>query len=736
MEWPGPDGVANLMRRVGPTSAALAVLVLALMPSGGHGQVERSNGANVGQFFAPIIEPIRQEDIDSLRSSVLAYIERTTNEGERPILVFEFRPGEVAPGETSFGAAIDLADFLARELGGAKQTVAYVPESLTGFAVLPVLACGEIVLGPEAALGPIGLTGRTVTNRERESVRQLGTDKGRDVDLLLGLLEPARDLRQVRTADGSTHFVLAENLKAFKEGHQVLEDLPAWEGRRGVLSPARARQTIARLQAEDRARVAEAYNLASTAIDPTHGTPTNPILIPIHGRLDPLAESFIERQIVRAKEEGANFIVFEIKSEGGLYDSANKIAEAIARLEGIKTVGFIDGQALGMAALVPLACDQIVMRKGSQFGDMRRQIVDSSGDTAETDERLRPILAERVEELAREKGHSAAIARAMVDPEAIVLSARDKQVGAVVTVLQDRAQAEPGRYEVLGTVKSADGAVLTLNDQTAPRYQMADKVVRDLDELQTAYGLRNVTLRLARRTWVDSLVDTLNEPWMRGILLFVGFFMLMLELKLPGVGLPAILSTLAFLLYFWSSYLGGTAGMLEVILFVVGVLCVGIEIFIFPGLAIFGMSGAILILASVVMASHTFVMPTNDYEYRELAWSVLRIVGVIFGTILAIVVVGKFFPSIPIFNRLILKPEDTSGPELAPGEKPSMVGADTPYAFLFGEVGRTTTPLRPSGKARFGELLVDVTADGFWIGADVPVEVIEARGSRIVVKRV
>ena len=43
--------------------------------------------------------------------------------------------------------------------------------------------------------------------------------------------------------------------------------------------------------------------------------------------------------------------------------------------------------------------------------------------------------------------------------------------------------------------------------------------------------------------------------------------------------------------------------------------------------------------------------------------------------------------------------------------------------------------LRPAGKARFGELLIDVTADGFFIEPDSLVEVVDVQGSRVIVKQ-
>jgi membrane-bound serine protease (ClpP class) len=61
------------------------------------------------------------------------------------------------------------------------------------------------------------------------------------------------------------------------------------------------------------------------------------------------------------------------------------------------------------------------------------------------------------------------------------------------------------------------------------------------------------------------------------------------------------------------------------------------------------------------------------------------------------------------------------------------VDADPAFTFLLGETGRTTTVLRPIGKARFGELLVEVTADGAYIEPDRLVEVVEVQGSRVIV---
>ena len=161
------------------------------------------------------------------------------SKGKRPILVFEFLPGDVAPGTSEFGACYDLANLISKDLAGAELTVAYVPQPLRGYAVLPVLACTEIVMGSSSSLGPITPEGHPFDAAYRELVRFLAMRKTRDPDLLLGMLDRDADLRLVRTADNTVHYVLAENLDAFQKTHQVIEERPAWDGGlRGVLTAA------------------------------------------------------------------------------------------------------------------------------------------------------------------------------------------------------------------------------------------------------------------------------------------------------------------------------------------------------------------------------------------------------------------------------------------------------------------------------------------------------------------
>lgn len=719
--------------------ALLACLGMVSVPAA-NGQGPPPVESNEGQFFR-IEEPINSDVLDRIKASTRQLLARTLAQKlPPPILVFEFRPGRAQPGSSQFGTSYDLANYISTELGAAKLTVAYVPEPLKGYAVLPALACVELVMGPEATIGPITPDGETVKPDYRELVKILARRTGRDPDLLAGLLDRDADLKVVRTADRQAHYVLPENLQAFLKANNVAETevQSAWEGgSRGVLTSARAREEgIAKLRAADKAEIANVYRISSRAFsnDPTLLQEPRPVWIAIEGRVDPTKEAYLRRRIAQARGEKVNLVFFKINSPGGLNTSADNVATMIADIKDMKTVAYIDDRATGVSALLALACDDIVFRKGALMGGVQQILVGGGRRAAEdlTEGQL-DSLTQRAEGLASQKGHPTAVAHAMVDRNARIMQATNAQTGAPTLVLESVVLSSPDTYLNPSTVKEP-GIALVVRSGEAGVYGLGQEVEDD-EGFKSLYGLRGKPIRVDGPTWVDGLVSTLNDPFVSGVLLFVGVFMLILEVKMPGIGLPGITSALAFLLFFWSRYLSGTADQLEILLFLVGLICLALELFIFPGFGVFGMSGFLLIVVSVVMASHTFIWPTQEYEYRQMAGTLFQVVGVMVGVGVGIALFGRFIPSIPVFNRMVLKPDIYNGSELDdPAAKPSM---DEPYeslAFLMGETGRTTTVLRPSGKVRFGHLLVDVRADGYYIHRDSLVEVVDVQGRNVIVK--
>ena len=153
--------------------------------------------------------------------------------------------------------------------------------------------------------------------------------------------------------------------------------------------------------------------------------------------------------------------------------------------------------------------------------------------------------------------------------------------------------------------------------------------------------------------------------------------------------------------------------------------------FVFPGAGIFGLGGGLLVIASLVLASQTYIIPRNEYQMDHVRTSLLTIVGAAGGVFVTAAVMRRFLPHTPMFNRVMLAPP--MGEELRQLSQRESFGQ---FEHLLNARGTAYTPLVPGGKARIGEELVDVMADGGFIDRGLPVQVIEVYGNRIVVRAV
>ena len=151
---------------------------------------------------------------------------------------------------------------------------------------------------------------------------------------------------------------------------------------------------------------------------------------------------------------------------------------------------------------------------------------------------------------------------------------------------------------------------------------------------------------------------------MSWLLLFVGVFMLVIELKLPGIGLPAIISALAFLLFFWSHYLSGTADQLEIILFLIGLVCLARRDLRLPGLRdLRHERHPAHALQHRAGQPHVHLADATTTNTSELGYTLLQVTGMLIAVGVGAIVLARYFPSLPLFNRLVLKPEPWTGVE-------------------------------------------------------------------------
>src|SRR5262249_19727629 len=129
-------------------------------------------------------------------------------------------------------------------------------------------------------------------------------------------------------------------------------------------------------------------------------------------------------------------------------------------------------------------------------------------------------------------------------------------------------------------------------------------LVEDLPGLYSQYGLEPEKVTQAGPDWLDGLARFLRQPVMSVILVMLGITCLILELKMPGVGLPGVISAVSFVLFFWAHWFNGQITMLAVLLFILGLVLLGLEIFVLPGFGIPGISGIILVFGSLGLTAY------------------------------------------------------------------------------------------------------------------------------------
>src|SRR5205807_9080192 len=115
---------------------------------------------------------------------------------------------------------------------------------------------------------------------------------------------------------------------------------------------------------------------------------------------------------------------------------------------------------------------------------------------------------------------------------------------------------------------------------------IASHVVDNFDEFKQLYGFTS-DVRMAEPNWALEFIEALSSPAFAVLLLVIGFVGIYVELHAPGLGVGGFVALVAFTLFFWSKYVDGTAGWLEVLLFLGGVFCVLLEVLVIPVFGIF-----------------------------------------------------------------------------------------------------------------------------------------------------
>src|SRR5437588_6281697 len=431
------------------------------------------------------------------------------------------------------------------------------------------------------------------------------------------------------------------------------------------------------------------------------------VVVPLHGEISPSLLMFLRRAEKVAESNGASAIVFEMNTYGGRLDTAEQITSALNHAT-IPTYTFINNNAGSAGSLIALATQHIYMAPVSAIGAAAPVL--PTGEDLPLTEREKTISywTALIRSSAIKNGHNPDVGEAFMSKD------KDVKIG-------DR-------------VIHPKGTVLTLSAQEATekisgKPLLADGIAASIVDLTQKAGLKGNIVSLnpsgfeQLAFWITALAP---------LLLLGGILGAYLEFKIPGATLPGIISAICFALFFLGHYLAGLAGWEVVALFVLGMALVLIEILFFAhSTIVFGVVGVFLIVASLLWAmidrypGETF-FPTG----QMLAMPLLKLFFAMIAAAIVIAILARYLPRTGLYRRFALITSNPPGPSLAGAPREFA----TAFALTPGARGTAITILRPSGKARFADQVVDVVTEGEFIAAQTPITVIQTDGMRVVVK--
>jgi membrane-bound serine protease (ClpP class) len=113
--------------------------------------------------------------------------------------------------------------------------------------------------------------------------------------------------------------------------------------------------------------------------------------------------------------------------------------------------------------------------------------------------------------------------------------------------------------------------------------------------------------------------------------------------------------------------------------------------------------------------------------WSQLELPLLKVLGSFVASVVGMIILGRFLPRSSFFQKLELT--------ATTGAAEGYTTASGAARALLGSTGVAETNLRPSGKGRFGEQLVDVVTEGDLIEKGAPIKITQVQGARVVVER-
>ncbi len=421
-------------------------------------------------------------------------------------------------------------------------------------------------------------------------------------------------------------------------------------------------------------------------------SPETAFIMRVDGPIDAGHQALFRRAVVSAEASGAPLIV-AFDTPGGELTRMRQFAGAIdtAVKDGVRVIGWVDDEALSAGTWLAIACESLYVRERSSIGAAQAVQLTPTG-MVPAGEKIASAYRAWVRGWAKTHGKNELLAEAMIDPGTEVRRVRIDGIEQDISGTRwDDLVAKGEAPELIRTVVP-EGTLLALTGAEAIELGFADAMAETTEALLAKEGLAGLQLEPLDKTRSEDLLASLHG--MRLLLLFLGLFFGYVELKVPGFGIPGGLSILCFIGLFVGQYLIGLADIPHVVLAAIGVVLVGTEIFVVPGMIWPGLVGATCLVVGLLMSQVGPDLSMGDAWDRQLLFdATFQLVATAAAGVFAIWTLSRFLPQTPILGRMVLAGAGGVADAMPEARDESRLQHARP-----GALGTASTDLRPVGK--------------------------------------
>lgn len=419
----------------------------------------------------------------------------------------------------------------------------------------------------------------------------------------------------------------------------------------------------------------------------------------IKQEISPATRRQVSQAFSEADSLNADAFIIHMNTYGGTVVDADSIRTRILQSD-IPVYVFIDNNAASAGALISIACDGIYMRPGGSIG--AATVVNQTG--AAMPDKYQSYMRSTMRATAEAHGKDTIVT---ASNDTIYKWFRDPKIA--------EAMVDQSIY-VEGI--SDTGKVLTFTALEAMENGFCEGTAETVEEVIQQVGIDDYEMVEYAPSWLEKIIGFLVNPMISGLLIMGIIGGIYFEMQSPGIGFPLGIAILAALLYFAPLYLEGLAANWEILLFIIGVILIGIEIFAIPGFGLAGILGISFMFIGLVLS---LIGNVNfDFEGVEMNGVGIAIITVVVG------VFGGFLISLYLGSRLF---SAKSGPfknmalKTVQPVSEGYVSVDTGLFALKGKTGISQTVLRPGGKILIEGEIYDAVAETGFIEKDAKIRV-------------